>query len=111
MGKKADEIAALREQVEALQAEVAMLRALPWWQQPGGGYAPGWLPAGGVIHVGDVPPYAGFGPNVCGCVAGVPQVITIDPQAAPLTFTRDLTFGATFGAAGCAPQQVYMVGV
>jgi hypothetical protein len=116
MGKKADaEVAALRVQVEALQAEVAALKAVPWWQQPGGGVAYGWpMPActcGQTQGCWQHPrPWPGnvwcstLHANAC-AGGGVSQVVTINPDAAPITYMCDLTSVA----AGCAPVQTFTV--
>jgi hypothetical protein len=89
MGKKA-EIAELRKQVEALQAEVATLKAVPSWPQP---------VIGGGIYVGDVPPYGGFVPPYGGFV-------TTCGGADPARSTV-----ASNVAAGCAPVSTYWASI
>lgn len=119
MGKKA-EIAALRKQVEALQAEVAALRAVPWWQQQGGGVAYGWPQPAAQCTCGTSARCMKHFPadwvtiwvtpqNVCAGAAPVPQILTFNNAgcATPTMFEIPVT---TFGAAGCAPQgQTFMV--
>jgi hypothetical protein len=117
MSKKA-EIAALRERVKDLEAEVAALRTIPWWQRTGGGMACGWPQAAPQCSCGTSRRCMKHYPsdwstiwvnsqNTCGA-APVPQVITVNPPDGPLTFTRDFINVA----AGCAaPAQTFTVNV
>jgi len=72
-----DELASARSEIADLRAEVATLRAgqEQYWCAP---QPQPWMP------------------TVCAGAAGVPQTLSLN---APV----DMTFGATYGAAGCVP--------
>ena len=75
-----DELASARSEIADLRAEVATLRAgqQQYWCAPHP-----WMP------------------TACAGAAGVPQMLYFNTDAAP---PIDMTFGATYGAAGCAPM-------
>jgi hypothetical protein len=116
MARKPDsEVAELRAEIEVLKAEVAALKAVPWWQQMGGGvaYWPQAAPQCScqtsrrcmVHHPQEwttvcLPPQ-----NVCGVAAGVAQTQIMDTMGAT-TMTVTPAIGA---AAGCAPMQAFWV--
>jgi hypothetical protein len=116
VGKKTDaEVAALKTEVEMLRAEVAALKAVPWWQQPGGGVAYWPLPepqctCGTSVQCQKhalpqwttvcLPPR-----NVCGAAAGVAQTQFMNTAGAnPVRFEAPLST-----AAGCAPPFILPV--